>query len=567
VEPIIISNAFTHSDTNSQMMASIETAAPVESLQLADEVSGNRSSAAEESQGSRTRPRNARLFEFFYAALFLVVPLFFGGVIEPVYLLCWSGVFATALFLSFSRLSDLNQRLERRSDDMGHTVSWLLWSMPLYAIAQYLALRYRSYEHPILGTASAQLDTVQFLSAWLDLAAFAALFFVTRMYLQSVKYGERFLTGLLVVSGTVISFIALSHWFYDTGKLFWTFSPEAVFTSERARWPFVNANHLGDYLLPILLLTVAQFSHLVSKLFQREVARGRRRNRTLIALVGSDDFHKKIVYPLLFVIPTLTISLAILASQSRGAWIGGAIALLIFIFGTKQRAGETPPITAPAIPLQDIRKRSRHRGRSAEALRMDGSWALRLVKTFPNFLRPIAVGSIALLLLFFLNAKGRELIAGRIEYGLLYSLEDIRWSFYQHSWAMFLDNPLWGSGLGSWFSWFGKYASAELAGLNAVYLHSDPYQFLIEMGLIGCIPWLCIFFILMRGYKQVRAKSEIKGRHTNLTALLAGAIGLLVASLPEFPFRIPVIQMLGCVMLALLVHRLDKLLSDPGEEG
>jgi hypothetical protein len=75
VEPIIISNAFTHSDTNSQMMASIETAAPVESLQLADEVSGNRSSAAEESQGSRTRPRNARLFEFFYAALFLAASL------------------------------------------------------------------------------------------------------------------------------------------------------------------------------------------------------------------------------------------------------------------------------------------------------------------------------------------------------------------------------------------------------------------------------------------------------------------------------------------------------------
>jgi O-antigen ligase len=498
---------------------------------------------------------------YFLAASILILPLLFGAVHERVYLpftLILSLVTAWVVLKERKRVSALlNGTLGRSSQ----VVALSLLATILYALAQYLFLGWSQVDHPILGSATLRPDATQFAHSWRDLVCFFAVFLLTRIYLSAHQHTrQKFLTRALMLSGFIVSLVALSHWFYDTGRLFWIFEPESVIVSDRARWPFVNPNHLADFLLPILFLILAGVVNLFLNIFAHEMARGRRRNRTIIALISSEDFHLKVLKPLLLCVPLLAVTLAILGSQSRGAWFSAVVTLLLFSLLTNARAKieEPQPSSNNVVSLEQKTKRAKHHGRSEAAMRMDGSWALLFVKNFRRFLKPALFVISASILVFFLNSQGRDLIAGRIEYGLLYSMDDIRWTFYQDSWRMFLDQPFFGVGLSSWFAFFPRYASPELAGLNAVYLHSDPYQFLIEMGVIGVIPFVVIFLtVFSLAYKSISKTDKYQTR-VLISALFCGLLSLGIASLPEFPLRIPAHQMLLAIMLGFFLSCAEK---------
>jgi O-antigen ligase len=493
---------------------------------------------------------------YFLAASILLLPIAFGSVHEAIYLpytMILSLITTWVVFRERRRVSALfSGELGRASQ----VVSLSLLATILYALIQYLFLNSIRIEHPVLGSASMRPDVTQFIHSWRDLVCFFAVFILTRIYLSAHHHSRRiFLVRSLLTAAAIVSLIALSHWFYDTGRLFWLFEPETVNVSDRARWPFVNPNHLADFLLPISFLILASVINLFLKIFSHETARGRRRNRTFIALIGSEDFHLKVLKPMLLCLPLLAVALAILGSQSRGAWFAAIVALIIFVILTNAREQASQPQVEAAnvVSIEKRSRRSRKSGRSEAAMKMDGSWALLFVKNFRRFLKPALFVLSACILIFFLNSQGRELIAGRIEYGLLYSMDDIRWTFYKDSWRMFLDRPLLGFGLSSWFTFFPQYASAELAGLNAVYLHSDPYQFLIEMGVIGSLPFVVVFVtVLVLAYQSISRSTRYESQ-VLLSALFCGILSLCIASLPEFPLRIPAHQMLLALMLGIFI--------------
>ena len=307
---------------------------------------------------------------YFLAASILILPILFGAVHERIYLpyTLILSLFTGWVILKEHRLvsSLLGGSLGRASQ----VVALSLLATIFYALVQYFLLGWAKVEHPILGTASLRPDTTQFVHSWRDLICFFAVFLLTRIYLSAHQVKrQRFLTRALMLTGAIVSMIALTHWFYDTGRLFWIFEPESVKVSDRARWPFVNPNHLADFLLPIVFLILAGVVNLFLNIFAHEMARGRRRNRTFIALISSEDFHLKVLKPLLLCVPLLAVTLAILGSQSRGAWFGAVFSLLVFSLLTNSRTKRDEPKPQPTnvVPLEQKNRQTKKRGRSEAA--------------------------------------------------------------------------------------------------------------------------------------------------------------------------------------------------------
>lgn len=499
---------------------------------------------------------------FLFAAL-LLLPIPFGAVHEEFYLpfsLLLTSITALVLLRSPGATASLYLGKYGRGTQ---TAVICLTLTICYAIVQYLVFSQITTEHPVLGMIGSQTDPAVLVTGLRELINFLCAFILTRLYVGNSTRSATALTRIIILAGACVSFIALSHWFYDNGSLFWVFEPETVGILNRARWPFVNPNHLGDYMAACALITLGSVLGLFRRLFDHELTRGRRRNRSVAALIGSEDFHIKVLKPMILSIPLLTMTLALLASQSRGGWLGASIGLVTYAFlsayGSSRPHGEDPRV----ISLEQHKRSRRHRhGRSTSALRMDGSWAMLFVEGVERFAKPLCLLGSTLIVLFFLNSKGRELVAGRLEFGLLSSMEDIRWTYYSNSWNMLLEHPLFGVGLGGWASHYARYSAPQLAGLNPVYLHSDPLQLLIELGIIGVLPMIALAFsTVVIGLKAIRG-TQMTSQRLPLISLMSALVALAVSTLPEFPLRIPAISFSLAVWLALFISRSEQRLHE-----
>ncbi len=501
--------------------------------------------------------RERKLIKFFLFATLLLLPIPFGGVHERTYLPFSLLLSSVLLFVALREPQRFGGVFSGASGRASQLVSCSLAAMLIYTAVQYWAFSYTSFNHPVVGKATRQIDLGVFVTGWREIVNFLGIFLLARLYLGESRSAQKSLARVIMLSGGIVSLIAISHWLYDNGMLFWIFEPETNSTNRRARWPFVNPNHLGDFLSPIFFLTLGGVVTLVNRLFEREITRGRRRNRTLVALISSEDFHVKVMKPIVLCLPLLSISLALLGSQSRGAWFGTSVALLVFTFFSSSQPVKEEFTAGQTVIHMDTRRRSRG-GRSVGALKMDGSWALLLVETVKKFIKPLVITAAALVVLFFLNSQGRDLVAGRLEYGLLYSMEDIRWTFYADSWRMFIEHPIFGVGLGAWEKTYSPYASPALAGLNPVYLHSDPYQLLIELGIVGFLPLaLIVTAVLTSGIYAIRRQRPLETRLPVL-ATFCGLIAFSIATLPEFPMRIPAISALVAAFLAFFLAQTES---------
>ena len=157
--------------------------------------------------------------------------------------------------------------------------------------------------------------------------------------------------------------------------------------------------------------------------------------------------------------------------------------------------------------------------------------------------------------LFLFTGQGLDSVEGRLEYGFKASKEDIRWTLYSDSFEMLKDNPVFGVGFSAWEAEYPRYMNPELADVIPEYLHSDPLQILSELGIVGVLPLviLCAYLFL-----QV-LRSKVSGADAILiNAITVSLIGFLVASCFDFPFRIPAISYLFCLLIAYLCFLLDQ---------
>jgi hypothetical protein len=214
---------------------------PIETRDVSDVLSAG-AAEAESHPGSEHHalpPLLRSSVSVFIFILMVAGPLWFGSVHQPVYLLERVCVFGALLaFFIFGR-----KRLEHcfPKESLSRAVVALCAAVLGWAGIQLLIGSIYPFPHTVLGKVVVPQSPAAFFSFFWSVVTFAATFALCRAWIGSREAKAEKLILFLILSGALVSVTALSHWFYDTGKLFWMFEPDHVFTSVRARWPFVNS--------------------------------------------------------------------------------------------------------------------------------------------------------------------------------------------------------------------------------------------------------------------------------------------------------------------------------------
>ena len=159
---------------------------------------------------------------------------------------------------------------------------------------------------------------------------------------------------------------------------------------------------------------------------------------------------------------------------------------------------------------------------------------------------------------------GSDVLLQNEIYGIFSTKAEIRWQLYRDSWPLLKEHWLLGIGLGFWSVHFSTYMSPVLSDIHPVFLHSDPYQFLIELGVLGALPlFLFGVSIVFLGGKTLfsERRSGLSWNGVHLLTLLLGLSAVTASSFFDFPFRIPAIQLLLSLTLAtvmVLIWRASK---------
>jgi O-antigen ligase len=126
----------------------------------------------------------------------------------------------------------------------------------------------------------------------------------------------------------------------------------------------------------------------------------------------------------------------------------------------------------------------------------------------------------------------------------------------EDTWRLFLDQPLFGTGLGTLEMVFPPYDSLY-DGKVVNHAHNDYIEALAETGVVGglCCAWF-LGFVLLYSLKGLAALGSSFGSVLNLTGLIA-CIGILVHSLVDFNLHIPANALLFFVSAHLAVVRIE----------
>ena len=501
-------------------------------------------------------------------ASIMVLTLCFGGVHPRPYYFFLCGLFSLCAVVSYVNPGFIASfcRTENRFPSL-RGAFFTLTALLGYLVAQGMAQSLTSIYHPILGKVTALVNQEAYRSSLIAYVAFLAFFSLAAWTLVTSSRTPRRLVKWLMVSGLVVSIVAITHWFYDNGKLFWLFEPDTIRLSDRARWPFINPNHLGHFLIPPLFLAAGIALDRAHRMRATSRSILHRRSNAQSDLLTSTRMQGHFFWFGGAMLTLLFGTVGILGSQSRSTWIATSLGIILFLILERVVRRNPSPEDLLLVEDEPTQRRdpephSRRTRRNSRASSKSGATSL------PSFTkamsicyqagRPLTLVVATLLVVMFLNRQGMELVEGRIQYALIYSLDDVRWEFYKNSLALFYSNPFFGTGLGSWSSLFPQVISPLLSKINPVYLHSDPLQFLIEAGIVGAIPILGLFFFTILGSFSAAQRKVAFGDRIKMVAATSGLFALSIASLWDFPFRIPAIAFEFALVFAAALFYIDK---------
>lgn len=124
-----------------------------------------------------------------------------------------------------------------------------------------------------------------------------------------------------------------------------------------------------------------------------------------------------------------------------------------------------------------------------------------------------------------------------------------RLSLWKSSLAMILDNPILGTGLGTFEHIYPTYRLPDLYG-RAIYAHNDWLQLITETGLVGLIITLLgmAFFFVTIARSTMAEEHWIRGvKIGGMTSVIIGSVHALV----DFNLHIPAIAVLFTIIVAL----------------
>lgn len=471
--------------------------------------------------------KNQNLFKaltFSYLASIFLFFFYFGGfnIVAFHLMLTLSASFLT--YLVFFEFDHFKSVIAKKNTKL---VIFLLLFFCFYILIQYLLILNKKVEHPIFGEVSKHY----FQYGWFYFLK-EPLFILTNFLIFSTiltsDYYQKIVTLFIRVLGILIAITALMHWFYDNGKLFWFIEPYIVFISNRARWPFVNSNHCGAILASIFVFQISTFvkkyKHFTSKLNRNRLTK--KFNEILIP----SNFNKllNVFYELIF---SFIIVLAVLATASRASW---AVALLVIFLFT---------LFISAKPKKEKEKRKVF---SIKKI-LKNPFNNKFVKLFLIYF----IGILSLLI--FISGRGEDIVVNRANYALTSSMSDLRFSFYEITKPMLYNNFFFGIGFKNWNEAFKAVKLPEMSQGDPVFLHSDPYQLLVELGFIGLLPLfaLAVYFIFLffKSYKKARSRK--------LVTYFVAIIALFSSSLVDFPFRSPAIMIYLMIICTLFINELE----------
>ncbi|REJ81856.1 MAG: O-antigen ligase domain-containing protein [Acidobacteria bacterium] len=116
---------------------------------------------------------------------------------------------------------------------------------------------------------------------------------------------------------------------------------------------------------------------------------------------------------------------------------------------------------------------------------------------------------------------------------------DQRWTVYRTTFALWLERPLLGHGLGAFREAFDR-VQPESLQRDWWHAHSDPLELLADVGLIGTVPLVLVWLALVVGLMRRRLGGALRGDDGDLAealacSLLAGAAHCCV----DFPLANP----------------------------
>ncbi|MBI4352815.1 MAG: O-antigen ligase family protein, partial [Candidatus Omnitrophica bacterium] len=165
------------------------------------------------------------------------------------------------------------------------------------------------------------------------------------------------------------------------------------------------------------------------------------------------------------------------------------------------------------------------------------------------------MGGLGACFVFFLMFAG--LAAGDVlkEFTVkLLSAFGYRLSILRESLGVFLDFPLFGTGLGT-YRWISKaYQMTDAENFRLTHVHNDALELLTDTGVVGFILFLLpVTWVVFAALRGALRSSSLWNRVFGLSSF-AGIAALAFLSLTEFYVRTPAIGILLVVHLAVLVN-------------
>ena len=167
----------------------------------------------------------------------------------------------------------------------------------------------------------------------------------------------------------------------------------------------------------------------------------------------------------------------------------------------------------------------------------------RFSKMTAIFLASILIIDVAIIGKYF----GIERVAQRLQTMTLET--ETRDNINAYSWRIFKDYPIAGTGAGTYELIFTQYRGPEVAE-RITNAENDYMEFLVELGIIGCLPLLTLVGFGLAGQVQMMKHSSYFTRGIAFGCFM-GTVALLLHSATDFNLQIPSNAALFTLLLAL----------------